>query len=65
MVVITLMVGRAVAGGPLSAAVGALLFYMSDSLIGWTRFVRAHSWGPLAIIVTYQLGQAALVVSLV
>jgi hypothetical protein len=54
MVVITLMIGRAVAGGP-----------MSDSLIGWTRFVRAHSWGPLAIIVTYHLGQAALVVSLV
>ena len=64
MVVITLMVGKAVAGGPVLAAVGALLFYLSDSLIGWTRFIRPHPWGPLAIIVTYHLGQAALVVSL-
>lgn len=74
MAVITLMVGKAVASGSLLAAAGALLFYLSDSLIGWTRFVRARlpgglaepapRWGPLAIIVTYHLGQAALVVSL-
>jgi uncharacterized membrane protein YhhN len=64
MVVISAMVASALAAGPLLAAVGAMLFYASDTLIAWDRFVRARSWMPLAIIVTYHLGQAALVVSL-
>lgn len=46
------------------AAVGALLFYVSDALIGINRFVREMRRGPLAIIVTYHLAQIALVYSL-
>lgn len=46
------------------AAVGATLFFVSDSLIGWSRFVRMQPWMPVAIIVTYHLGQAALTLSL-
>ena len=62
--VITLMVSAAVVTGDALAIAGALLFYLSDSLIGWSRFVRTAAWAPLGIIVTYHLGQALLVASL-
>ncbi|HMG45759.1 MAG TPA: lysoplasmalogenase [Acidimicrobiales bacterium] len=65
MGVISLMLVVAVGTGDVVAVVGALLFYVSDALIGWTRFVRDFPWAPLAIIVTYHLAQVALVVSLV
>ena len=64
MVVISAMVSAAVATGNLLAAVGAALFFSSDTLIAWNRFVEAKPWMPLAIIVTYHLGQAGLVLSL-
>jgi uncharacterized membrane protein YhhN len=47
------------------AAVGATLFYASDGTIGWDRFVAHRRWMPVGIMVTYHLGQAALVLSLV
>ncbi|MFN2525764.1 MAG: lysoplasmalogenase [Actinomycetota bacterium] len=47
-----------------AAYFGAALFVLSDSIIGHTRFVRSERWGPIAIMVTYHLGQAALVLSL-
>jgi uncharacterized membrane protein YhhN len=47
------------------AGLGAGLFFCSDAVLAWNRFVRALSWGPLAVIVTYHLGQALLVLSLV
>jgi len=40
---------------------GALLFLTSDSLIAEQRFVASRSWQPLAIIVTYHLALAGLV----
>jgi uncharacterized membrane protein YhhN len=64
MLVISAMVAAAVATGKGLAIAGAVLFLASDTLIAWTRFVRARTWGPLAIIVTYHLGQAGLVLSL-
>ncbi len=67
--VIAVMVACATGWGNAWAIVGAWLFFASDALIGETRFVRAGRddtrWGPLAIIVTYHLGQAGLVLSLV
>jgi uncharacterized membrane protein YhhN len=65
VVVISLMGASAVASGNAVAAVGALLFMASDSLIGETRFVEARPWAGVAIMVTYHLGQAGLVLSLV
>ncbi len=65
VVVISVMGASAVASGNAMAAVGALLFMASDSLIGETRFVQARPWGGVAIMVTYHLGQAGLVLSLV
>jgi uncharacterized membrane protein YhhN len=46
------------------AIVGALLFYLSDACIGWSRFVRDFSASRMAIITTYHLGQIGLVLAL-
>jgi uncharacterized membrane protein YhhN len=64
MLVISAMVSAALATGLALAIVGAALFFTSDTLIAWNRFVRPQPWMPLAIIVTYHAGQAGLVVSL-
>lgn len=62
--VISLMLVVAIGSGDASGTLGALLFYLSDALIGWTRFVKDYKWAPLAIIVTYHLAQTALVMAL-
>lgn len=49
---------------PLAIA-GAVLFYASDALIGWGRFVEARDGADVAVMVTYHLGQVLLVLSLV
>jgi uncharacterized membrane protein YhhN len=46
------------------AIFGALLFFASDGMIGWSRFVRDFRGSRVAIIVTYHLAQAALVLAL-
>lgn len=48
----------------LAGALGATLFFASDSMIGIRRFVGDFRGGGLAIIVTYHLGQIGLVLSL-
>ena len=63
-VAISLMVFSAVTFSAIAAA-GAILFFISDSLIGWTRFVQDVPHGKVAIHVTYHLGQILLVSSLV
>ncbi len=67
--VIAVMVACATGWGNGWAVMGAWLFFASDALIGETRFVRpslgASPRARLAIIVTYHLGQAGLVLSLV
>lgn len=65
MLVISLMVACAIGTGSAVAIAGAVLFYVSDSLIAWNRFVAATPRARLSIISTYHLAQAALVVSLV
>ncbi len=51
-------------GSILAAALGSLLFYTSDALIGLHRFVRELSWAPVTLMVTYHLGQIGLAYSL-
>jgi len=46
------------------AIVGAGLFFVSDALIGWTRFVGDVRWGRVLIMVAYHLGQIGLVLGL-
>jgi uncharacterized membrane protein YhhN len=65
MVVISAMVASAIGTGVALAVVGSLLFYCSDALIAWNRFIEARRLGPLAIIVTYHAAQACLLLSLV
>ena len=64
MVVIATMVASAIASGNVVAAVGAVLFAASDSLIAWDRFVRPVARAEVTIMVTYHVGQILLVLSL-
>ena len=43
---------------------GALLFYVSDATLGWNRFVAPSRGAQVAVMVTYHLAQAGLVLSL-
>lgn len=64
MVVLVAMLDVAWWSGIPAAMAGALLFVTSDAMIGWSRFVNVFRHHHLAIIVTYHLAQALLVVSL-
>jgi uncharacterized membrane protein YhhN len=64
VLVISIMGASALASGNWVAAVGALLFVTSDSLIGENRFATSQPWMPVTIMVTYHVGQALLVLSL-
>jgi uncharacterized membrane protein YhhN len=39
---------------------GASLFFASDAMLAWNRFVRPFSAAKLGVIITYHLGQLAL-----
>ena len=65
VIVIGVMVTVAIAVGNAWAIAGAVLFLGSDALIGETRFVAPRPWGPVAVMVTYHLALAGLVLSLV
>jgi uncharacterized membrane protein YhhN len=62
--VISAMVASALATGNVAAGAGAALFASSDTMIAWNRFVRRFRGADVAIMVTYHLGQAGLVLSL-
>ncbi len=64
MGVISAMVVGAFGSAVPAMVVGALLFYASDATLAWTRFVHDHRLGRLAVMVTYHLGQAGLVLGL-
>lgn len=63
--VISLMVVAAWWTGDLRIIPGALLFAVSDAMIGWTRFVRKDWELDVPIVVTYHLAQILLVLGLV
>jgi uncharacterized membrane protein YhhN len=65
MAVISLMVASAVGTEDGLAVLGAALFYCSDALIAWRRFVKPRSWHALTIMVTYHAAQAGLTLSLI
>ena len=64
VVVFVVMVGTAGGTGSLVALAGALLFFFSDAVLAWNRFVKPLPGGRLANIVPYHAGQALLVLSL-
>lgn len=65
MFVISAMVASAIGVGHITGIVGASLFFVSDALIAWNRFLHKIRHGGVAIMVTYHLAQMGLVLSLV
>ena len=45
----------------LSASIGAVLFYCSDSMLAWDRFLSPISHARLKVMVTYHLGQVGII----
>jgi uncharacterized membrane protein YhhN len=62
---ISTMVVSAIGSRSIPAILGALLFYLSDFSIGWSRFVSEFRSSRMVIITTYHLAQILLVLSLV
>ena len=48
------------AGSAFLVSFGALLFFISDSLLAWNKFVHSLRYGKLLVIVTYHIGQILL-----
>ena len=46
-------------------SVGAFLFYISDLILAWNKFVSLMKNGPIANIVTYHLGQVGLIAGVI
>jgi uncharacterized membrane protein YhhN len=63
--VFVVMVATAGGTGSYVALGGALLFFYSDALLAWNRFVKPVRWGRFVNIIAYHSGQALLVLSLV
>jgi uncharacterized membrane protein YhhN len=62
--VFVVMVASAGGTGSGVALGGALLFFYSDALLAWNRFVKPVGWGRFVNIIAYHSGQALLVLSL-
>lgn len=58
---LTLVRPEWLAGPALLVSSGALLFFISDSFLGWNKFVAPLQYGNLRVIITYHLGQGLLV----
>jgi uncharacterized membrane protein YhhN len=63
--VISVMFVSAAGAANLFAFVGATLFYASDAILGWDRFVSPITNGRLLTMMTYHGAQALLVSALV
>ncbi len=64
LLVISVMTAAAAGVGDATAAAGAILFFVSDALLGWDRFVGRLPGGRLPRRIAYHAGQALLVLSL-
>ena len=62
--VFVVMVSSAGGTGSILALAGAVLFFYSDAVLAWNRFVRPLPLGRVVNIVPYHLGEALLVLSL-
>jgi uncharacterized membrane protein YhhN len=64
LIVISAMAIVGWSSGRPAAVVGASLFLVSDSILGWEIFVAKRRWMPVAIMVTYHGALAGLALSL-
>jgi len=46
----------------LIVSIGALMFFISDSILAWNKFVHVINYGSLAVMVTYHLGQLGIII---
>lgn len=65
LLAISVMVAMAIGTGEPWLIAAAALFYCSDGILGWNRFVEARHWMPLAVMVSYHLAQAGFVAFLI
>ena len=49
-------------GHALLASLGALLFFFSDGVLAWNKFVAPLRWGRLTVIVSYHIGQILITI---
>ncbi len=49
------------AGAALSASMGAVLFFASDSMLAWDRFLNPINHARLKVMITYHLGQVGII----
>ena len=64
MAVISTMVILAAGTAEPLATAGAAIFFASDAMIAWDRFVQPFRWARPLIMATYHIAQALLVVAL-
>ncbi|MNI47873.1 YhhN-like protein [compost metagenome] len=60
VVVISIMIWSAVISRSWIAIAGAILFFMSDSLLAWNMFVIPVSWAGYGVMISYYLAQFLL-----
>ncbi|MCR8630180.1 lysoplasmalogenase [Paenibacillus radicis (ex Xue et al. 2023)] len=65
VVVISIMIWSAVISRSWIAIAGAILFFMSDSLLAWNMFVMPISWAGYGVMISYYLAQFLLASSIV
>src|SRR5213594_1625510 len=63
--VFVVMVASSGGTGSRVALAGALLFFYSDAILAWNRFVRPIRYGRVVNLVPYHLGQILLALSLI
>jgi uncharacterized membrane protein YhhN len=64
LVVISAMAVLGWATGLVAVIAGSALFVVSDSVLGWRRFVRERAWMGVTIMVTYHLALMGLTLGL-
>ncbi|MFC4302502.1 lysoplasmalogenase [Cohnella boryungensis] len=57
VIVISIMIWSAVISGSRFAIAGAVLFFLSDSLLAWNMFVAPLAWANYGVMITYYSAQ--------
>jgi len=73
-IIITLMVFSAITTflrlewsflSAMSVSIGAILFFLSDTILAWNKFVQPLRFGKLITIINYHLGQILIIIGAV
>ncbi|WP_261301543.1 lysoplasmalogenase [Paenibacillus andongensis] len=64
VIVISMMIWSAVISRSWIAIAGAIIFFMSDSLLAWNMFVSSVPWAGYGVMISYYLAQFLLAASI-